>query len=326
MSGPGGPDGPKRGDGPEAVGGPGGGGEPPAGRSGGGALRAWLIGARPHTLPAAAAPVLVGGGYALSEGAFALLPFLAALAGAFCLQIGANFANDYFDWVQGADHEGRRGFLRVTQSGMVSPERVRRWMAGAFAASVVPGLYLVLHAGWPILVVGLASIAAAVAYTGGPYPLGYHGLGEPFVFVFFGLVAVGGTHYVQALRFEPGTLWAGAGVGALATAILVVNNLRDIPSDRSAGKRTLAVRMGVAPSRMEYAGLLAATLLVPPVGVAWLGWSPWALAACGAALALASPLRTVFRSRAPEALNRALSATGRALGLYGLLLGAGLPL
>lgn len=297
-----------------------------AGGAGSGALRAWLVGARPHTLPAAAAPVLVGGGYAASEGAFSLLPFLAAMAGAFCLQIGANFANDYFDWVQGADHEGRRGFLRVTQAGLVPPDRVRRWTIGAFGASVLPGLYLVLHAGWPILAVGLASIAAAVAYTGGPFPLGYHGLGELFVFLFFGLVAVSGTHYVQALRFETGTLWAAAGVGALAAAILVVNNLRDIPSDRSAGKRTLAVLLGASATRVEYAGLLALTLLVPPVGVAWLGWSPWVVAACGVAVVLARPLRIVLRTREPDELNAALSATGRALGLYGLLFGVGLSL
>lgn len=289
-------------------------------------LRVWLMGARTHTLPAAAAPVVVGGGLASAEGAFALLPFAAALAGALAIQVGTNFANDYFDYVKGADTDRRRGFTRVTQAGLAPPERVRRWMAGAFGAACVPGLYLVWVGGWPILVIGLLSLAAGLAYTGGPYPLGYHGLGEVFVFVFFGLVAVAGTHYVQALRFAPDSLLAGAGVGAFTTAILVVNNLRDRETDAAAGKRTLAVRLGVRGSRIEYAVLLVVAAAAPAAGIAWAGWSPAALLATGATAAALPALRTVMTSRDPAALDRALTGTGRALALYGLLLAAGVNL
>ena len=288
-------------------------GPPGGGRSDGGPglLRVWVLGARLHTLPAAAAPVLAGAGLARGDGAFAPLPSLAALASALLIQVGTNFANDYFDWVRGADTDDRRGgFTRVTQSGLASPRRVRRWMAGAFAAACVPGAYLVWVGGWPILLVGLASIAAGVAYTGGPWPLAYHGLGEPFVVLFFGFVAVSGTHYVNALRFDAGTLAAGAGVGAMCAAILVVNNLRDRETDARAGKRTLAVRLGVGGSRAEYAALLA-------------GWSPWTLLAWAGVAAAGPALATVMRSRRPEGLDRALISTGRALALYGLLLGVG---
>lgn len=289
-------------------------------------LRVWLTGARTHTLPAAAAPVVVGGGLASAQGAFALLPFLAALAGALAIQVGTNFANDYFDYVKGADTEDRRGFTRVTQAGLASPDRVRRWMATAFGAACVPGLYLVWVGGWPILAIGLLSLAAGLAYTGGPFPLGYHGLGEPFVFVFFGLVAVAGTHYVQALRFEPESLLAGAGVGAFTTAILVVNNVRDRETDARAGKRTMAVRLGVRGSRLEYLALLAAAAAAPASGVAWLGWSPWALMGTAALGAVFPAARKVLESREAAKLDAALAGTGRAVALYGVALGIGLTL
>ena len=289
-------------------------------------FRVWLVGARTHTLPAAAAPVVVGGGLASAQGAFALLPFAAALASALAIQVGTNFANDYYDYVKGADTEERRGFTRVTQAGLASPERVRRWMAWAFAAACLPGLYLVWVGGWPILIVGLLSLAAGVAYTGGPYPLGYHGLGEPAVFVFFGLVAVAGTHYVQALRFEPESLLAGAGVGAFVTAILVVNNLRDRETDARAGKRTLAVRLGERGSRLEYLALLAVAAAAPGLGVLWLGWSPWALAGTAAVAAALPAARKVLGSRAAPELDAALAGTGRAVALYGMALGIGLAL
>jgi len=289
-------------------------------------LRAWVTGARLHTLPAAAAPVLAGGGLARWRGGFALLPFLAALAGALLIQIATNFANDYHDFHRGADTDAREGFVRVTQAGLVPPGRVRRWMWEAFGLAFVPGLYLAWVAGWPVVVVGLASVAAGLAYTGGPWPLAYHGLGEPFVFVFFGLVAVGMTGYVQTLRFEPSSLLAGAGVGAFTTAILVVNNLRDIPTDAEAGKRTLAVRLGEGGSRAEYFLLLAAALAVPPLGVALAGWPPAALLACAGVAAAAPAARKIVAFEARGELNAALSETGRALGLYGLLLAVGLAL
>lgn len=290
------------------------------------ALRVWWIGARPHTLPAAAAPVAAGGGLAAAEGAFAPLPFAAAMAGALLIQVGTNLANDYFDWAKGADTEERRGFTRITQAGLAPPERVRRWMIGSFAAAFVPGVYLSWIGGWPVVALGLAAVAAGVAYTGGPFPLGYHGLGELFVFLFFGLAAVSGTHYVQALRFSPDTLLAGAGSGALSSAILVVNNLRDRETDAAAGKRTVAVRLGVRGSRIEYAALLAVAAAAPAAGIAWAGWSPAALLATGAVAAALPALRTVATSRDPAALDRALTGTGRTLALYGLLLAAGVNL
>jgi 1,4-dihydroxy-2-naphthoate octaprenyltransferase len=283
-----------------------------------------VTGARLHTLPAALAPVAAGAGLARAEGAFSLPATLAALAAAALIQVGTNFANDYFDHAHGADTDDRKGgFVRVTQAGLVPPWRVRRWMAGAFAAACLPGAYLVWVGGGPILAVGLASIAAGVAYTGGPWPLGYHGLGELFVFVFFGLVAVSGTHYVNALRFEPGTLLAGAGVGGLTAAILVVNNLRDRETDARAGKRTLAVRLGVRGTRAEYAGLLLVAAAAPAAGVAALGWSPWTLSASAAVAAAVPAARTVISERRPEALDGALVGTARAVALYGVLLGVG---
>jgi len=289
-------------------------------------VRAWTIGARLHTLPAAAAPVFVGGGLARWAGRFAPGPFVAALAGALLIQIATNFANDYHDFHRGADTDEREGFVRVTQAGLVPPERVRRWMIQSFGLALLPGLYLAWVAGWPVVAVGLASIAAGMAYTGGPWPLAYHGLGEPFVFVFFGLVAVSVTEYVQTLTFDPSSLVAGCGVGALTTAILVVNNLRDIPTDRLAGKHTLAVRLGEEGSRREYALLLLVALAAPVVGVALCGWPAWSLLASAASLLGLAPLRTLRTFGARSELNGALSSTGRAVLVYGLLLGAGLAL
>jgi 1,4-dihydroxy-2-naphthoate octaprenyltransferase len=215
-----------------------------------------LLAARPKTLVAAAAPVVVGAGLAAHDATFAALPALAALAGALLIQIGTNLANDYYDFVRGADTADRVGPARVTQAGLLAPDAVRRAMVLVLVAAMLPGAYLVSIAGWPIVWIGLVSIACAVLYTGGPAPLAYHGLGDVFVFVFFGLVAVGGTYYVQAGTWPVDVWLAGAGVGALSTAVLVVNNLRDIETDARAGKRTLAVRLGRGGTQMEYVLLL----------------------------------------------------------------------
>lgn len=310
RAGPGGPPGPQ--------------GQPGPGADRRAVRRAWTIGARLHTLPAAAAPVFVGGGLARWAGRFAPGPFVAALVGALLIQIATNFANDYHDFHRGADTEEREGFVRVTQSGLVPPGRVRRWMIQTFVLAFLPGLYLAWVGGWPVVVVGLASIAAGVAYTGGPWPLAYHGLGEPFVFVFFGLVAVSVTEYVQTLSFDPSSLVAGCGVGALTTAILVVNNLRDIPTDRLADKRTLAVRLGEGGSRREFALLVLVAVTAPLVGVVAFGWPAWALLASGAGLLGLGPLRTLRTFGARSELNGALSATGRVVLVYGLVLAVGL--
>lgn len=287
--------------------------------------RAWILATRPRTLPAAIAPVVVGVALAQADGLLAPLPALAALVGALLLQIGANLANDYFDYVKGADVPGRQGPTRVAQSGLISLPHLRIGIAVTFGLVAVVGLYLVAVGGWPILVVGLAALLSAVAYTGGPYPLGYHGLGDLFVFLFFGLVAVGGTYYVQALTLAPAVVIAAIPVGALTTAILVVNNLRDIDTDRLAGKRTLAVQIGRRGTRLEYLLLLALAYAVPPLFWA-AGWSsgwvllPW----LSLPLALRSA-RTILQADGP-ALNLALAATANLALAFSLLFALGLIL
>ena len=227
--------------------------------------QAWLLATRPKTLPAAIAPVLVGTSLALADNAFAPLPALAALLGALCLQIGVNLANDYFDYVKGIDTSERKGPLRVTQSGLISPQRVRAAMLLTFALAALVGIYLIAIGGWPILAIGTASILAALAYSGGPFPLASHGLGELFVFIFFGLTAVCGTYFVQAMTLTLLTVVVAIPVGLLITAILVVNNLRDIDTDRKTGKRTLAVMLGQRGTRIEFVALLTIAFLIPTI-------------------------------------------------------------
>ena len=299
--------------------------------------RAWVIAARPQTLPAAAAPVIVGVGLALRAGAFAPLPALAALVGAALIQVGTNFANDYYDAIQGADTDDREGFTRVVASGLIEPAEVKRAMWLTFAAAILVGTYLVAVGGVPILVIGLASVAAGIAYTGGPYPLGYHGLGDLFVFVFFGVIAVTGTYYVQAAALvgEAFPLWTPDGtvtlaavvaslpIAALSTNILVVNNVRDLEEDAATGKRTLAVRFGYGFSRAQYVGLLALAYLAPF----------WFLAR-GDGLAVLLPLvtlplaaavaRTVLTETSGDALNPALESTGKLLAAYAVAFAVGL--
>jgi 1,4-dihydroxy-2-naphthoate octaprenyltransferase len=300
--------------------------------------QAWLIAARPQTLPAGAAPVVVGVGLAVADGVFAPLPALAALVGALFIQIGTNFANDYYDAVKGTDDPDREGFTRVTAGGLIEPRQVKRAMAVAFALAALVGLYLVALGGVPILVAGVASIAAGVLYTGGPYPYGYYGLGDLFVFVFFGLVAVAGTYYVQAVAtlstafpvgvpaetVTPAAVLAGAAAGALSTAILVVNNIRDRESDRAAGKRTLAVLVGYRWSRVEYVALLAVAYAVPVAFWLALGYGPLVLAPLATLPVAAVVARVVLTRTDGEALNPALERTGQVLALYAALFALGL--
>lgn len=288
-------------------------------------LRAWMMAARPRTLLAAVAPVAVGTGMAEAREAFAPAPALAALVGAVLIQIGTNLANDYFDHVRGTDTEERVGPVRVTQAGILEPAAVKRATWVAFGGAFLVGTYLVAVAGWPVVAIGLLSLLAGYGYTGGPFPLAYHGLGDVFVFLFFGLMAVGGTYYVQALEFVPELLLAGAGVGAFTTAILVVNNLRDVETDARAGKRTLAVRIGVVGTQVEYVLLVALALTVPVVGVVVYEWTPWSCVALLAAAGAVPPLLRVLRSgREPRALAPALGQTAGATALYGFLLAGGL--
>jgi 1,4-dihydroxy-2-naphthoate polyprenyltransferase len=286
-------------------------------------MAAWFMAIRPRTLPAAAAPVVVGTSIAASHDVAAPLPALAAMAGALLIQIATNLANDYFDFRKGSDTEDRVGPTRVVQAGLLAPGAVLAGTVVALLLATLVGLYLVWVGGVVILLIGLVSLLCAIAYTGGPFPLAYHGLGDLFVFVFFGLVAVGGTYWVQALDFEVELLTAGAGLGALVTAILVVNNLRDIATDRAAGKRTLAVRIGVRGSRWQYLLLLAVAAAAPALGMVWHGWTPWVLLAVpGVAYAL-RPATRVLRFQDPRELNPALGETARVVAWYSGLLALG---
>jgi 1,4-dihydroxy-2-naphthoate octaprenyltransferase len=290
------------------------------------ALRVWVLAARPKTLTAAVAPVLVGTGLAAHLAEIVVLPAAAALLGAILIQIGTNLANDYYDFVRGGDTEDRVGPVRVTQAGLLPPQAVKRGMVVVLGLAMLVGVYLVTVGGWPIVWIGLASVACAVLYTGGPFPLAYHGLGDVFVFAFFGLVAVGGTYYVQTLSWPLDASLAGAALGALSTALLVVNNLRDIDTDAKAGKRTLAVRLGPAGTKVEYVALLLVAVAAPMVGVTLLGWPTAALASLLMIPLCWTPLRTVLTYRDPRELIPALGATARALAVYGLLLTLGLGL
>jgi 1,4-dihydroxy-2-naphthoate octaprenyltransferase len=287
-------------------------------------LRLWLLAARPRTLPAAIAPVLVGTALAGSEEIFRVGPFVAALLGSVFIQIGTNLSNDYSDARRGADTEDRLGPVRVTAGGLMPPRRVLVGTYVAFGVAVAAGLYLAAVAGWELLVVGAASILAGVLYTGGPRPYGYEGLGELFVFTFFGLVAVAGSYFVQveSLRWEAVAL--GVPVGLLAAAILVVNNIRDVDTDRRAGKRTLAVKLGRVRARVLFTAMLAVAFLVPIALIPAL--SAWLLLPL-AALPLVPPLVRTVRTRTDgPALNGALAATGRLLAVFSLLLGLGVLL
>jgi 1,4-dihydroxy-2-naphthoate octaprenyltransferase len=289
-----------------------------------GTLRLWLLAARPRTLPAAISPVLVGTALAGSEDVFRALAFVAALVGSVFIQIGTNLSNDYSDARRGADTEDRLGPVRVTAGGLMPPKRVLVGTYVAFGIAVAAGLYLAAVAGWELLVVGVASILAGVLYTGGPRPYGYEGLGELFVFLFFGIVAVAGSYFVQTeeLRWEAFAL--AVPVGLLAAAILVVNNVRDIDTDRRAGKRTLAVKLGRVRARRLFVAMLAVSFLVPLLLVAPL--SPWVLLAL-ASLPLVPPLvRTVSTRADGVALNQALAGTGRLLAVFSVLLALGVLL
>ncbi len=288
--------------------------------------QAWILAARPRTLPAAVAPVLVGTALAIADQQFAWLPAAAALAVALLLQIGVNLANDYFDFIKGIDTQDRIGPPRVTQSGMLPAKQVKTGMLMCIMASILPGLYLASVGGWPIILIGLLSFAAALAYSGGPYPLASHGLGDLFVFVFFGLVAVCGTYYVQALRLTPMVWLMGAIQGLLITAILVVNNLRDIQTDRHSGKRTLAVRIGERGSRIEYLLLLAAAYAIPII--LWLGGrSPvWVILPLFSLPLAISLTRRIWNSTGGPELNQALASTAKLALVYSLLLSIGIIL
>jgi 1,4-dihydroxy-2-naphthoate polyprenyltransferase len=289
------------------------------------ALRIWAMAARPRTLPAAIAPVLVGTAAAVEAAdELRLGPFVAAMVGSIFIQIGTNLANDYSDAKRGADTAERLGPVRVTSAGLVAPRRVLVATWVAFGVAVAAGAYLATEVGPEILAVGALSILAGVLYTGGPRPYGYAGLGEVFVFLFFGLVAVNGSYYVQLEELDWMPFLLSIPVGLLATAILVVNNLRDIETDRRAGKITLAVRLGRERTRRLYAWLLAIAFVAVPAAVLATDAPAWTLLALLAAGLADPPLRAVTTRTDGESLNGALAGTGALLALFSALLTVGL--
>ncbi len=286
----------------------------------------WILAIRPKTLPAAAGPVLVGTALAFSDQGMAILHALCALCIAFLLQIGVNLANDYFDSVKGIDTQERLGPKRVTQSGLIAPDRVKSVMWGVLSLALMLGLYLFIRGGWPVLFIGAACILAALGYSGGPYPLASHGLGDLFVFIFFGLVAVCGTYYIQTLQLSGRVFAMAVLVGLPITAIIVVNNLRDIHTDQKAGKKTLAVFLGERGSKFEYALLLFLAFTLPLA--CWtLGWaSTWILL-----IWLGLPwgwmlIRMVWNSPISPGLNAVLAKTAAFSLLYNVLLAMGIVL
>ncbi|MBO8141326.1 MAG: 1,4-dihydroxy-2-naphthoate polyprenyltransferase [Firmicutes bacterium] len=290
-----------------------------------GSLRAWVMAARVPTLSAAVVPVLVGSGTAVAlDRPVHLGAFGAALIASLLIQIGSHLANVLYDVRRGADTEERMGPVRVTHAGLLSPEQVARGMLICFGLAVAVGMYLVWLRGWPILLIGLSAIACGVLYTAGPWPLAYHGLGDVFTFIYFGFVAVVGTHYLHAGALDGLAFAAALPVGMLVTAILTVNNLRDIPTDRETGKRTLAVRLGDRGTRVQYALLVAGAFLISPA-LYWSYtagpsvWLPWLTLIFAARL-----IRTVLGGASGPDLNPVLKDTGRLHLLFGLLFAAGL--
>lgn len=278
----------------------------------------WMLAARPKTLPAAASGVVAGTALALRDGYFRLGPALAALLVALLLQIGSNLANDVYDYERGADAGERHGPMRVTQAQLLTPDQVKIGMWMVFGLSALLGLYLAFVAGWVVILIGLAAIFSAIAYTGGPFPLGYYGLGDLFVFIFFGLAAVAGTYFVQAGSVSPQAWWMSLPIGWLIVDILVVNNLRDIHADRAAGKHTLAVRFGEQGTRVQYIVLLVASYLLLPI-LAFFGTLPWLCLLAWLSLPLAWRTLQVVLRRAGPSLNEALAGTGQTTLVYSLL-------
>ncbi len=283
----------------------------------------WRLAIRPPTLMAAVAPVVVGTAVAAREGAFMWLPALAALIGGLALQVAANLANDVSDFRKGADTEYRIGPPRVTQLGLLTEREVIAGLWVAIGVATLAGLYLTYVAGWPVVAIGLSSIGALLSYTGGPWPFGYRGLGEVFVFAFFGVAAVVGTYYVQTLRVSGEALGASIPVGLTTSAILVVNNVRDIHTDRIAGKRTLAVILGPRLARWHFVLTIVAAYVA--AAALWLigEFSAWTLLAFLSLPLAWAPTAAVLAQSEGPALNTALRATARLHLVFGLLLAVG---
>lgn len=290
------------------------------------ARQAWIGAMRPRTLPAAVSPVLAGAALARHDGSFAPAPTALCLGFALLVQIGTNFANDYYDFVKGADTAARVGPRRAVAAGLIAPAAMKRAMLAVFAAAFLTGLGLVAWGGPWLLAIGVASILCGYAYTGGPYPLAYHGLGDVFVFLFFGLVAVGGTYFVQTRSVTVDALLVGAAIGALSANILVVNNYRDVETDAAAGKRTLVVRFGRRAARVQFGVSLALAGVVPVLFFLTGGFAPWCLLPLGLLPVALQHARRLRESKSPGELIALLGDTGKLLAAYAGLLALGLIL
>lgn len=287
--------------------------------------QAWILAIRPRTLPAAVAPVLVGTAAAIADRQFVFIAAVAAGMVALLLQIGVNLANDYFDYKHGFDTADRLGPLRVTQSGLLQPASVKKAMIIVLCVAGATGLLLAVIAGWPVLAIGLTCILAALAYSGGPFPLASHGLGDLFVFIFFGLVAVCGTYFVQTGNLTVQVVQYSIPIGLLITAILVINNLRDIPTDLKTGKNTLAVKIGQQATRMEYLVLIMGAYVLPALWFLSRKFPIWILLPL-LSLPMAAVLVNKVRDADGAALNPVLGGTASLSLAYSLLLAVGIVL
>jgi len=289
-------------------------------------LKIWVEAARPKTLAAAFVPVLVGATIAYQHELINWMATTVALICAFLIQIGTNFANDYFDFVKGADTEERIGFERATAKGLISPKTMLNATFICMALAFVFGLYLVWIGGTVVLIIGLLSLLFGVLYTGGPFPLGYNGLGDLFVFIFFGIVAVMTTYYVNALAWSMDTFWASLAVGALCTNILVVNNLRDVEQDKIAGKKTLGVLFGETMLKVEYTVMLLLAFSIPPHFYFQLGYGEWIFLPFLILPVALLHTKTIWTETEKRNLNQQLEKTAKFMTLFGLLFSIGIIL
>ncbi|MGC8596194.1 MAG: 1,4-dihydroxy-2-naphthoate polyprenyltransferase [Candidatus Kryptoniota bacterium] len=288
-------------------------------------FNSWVMASRPKTLPAAVAPVIVGSALAISKSKFVPVYSLIALACSLLIQIGTNFANDLYDYLRGADTKERKGPVRVLASGLISVKEMKAGVFVVFLTAFLLGLYLVKAAGVVILIIGVASIAAGIAYTAGPFPLAYHGLGDLFVFTFFGLIGTMGTYYLHTHEFSFLAFLTSVPIGALVTNILVVNNYRDIEEDRASGKNTLAVLIGKNLTRYQYVILTVLSFLVPAILFKWFGYSAWIFLPY-LTIPIAYKTMVMLKTLEGRQLNKTLELTAKLSALYGLLFAVGLVL